>query len=165
MSSSLEPHVYPVSILLLMVILPAISIVTDHFSHGSTPLMFLVGKWFVFWIAGVRLLLAGLRQFFQPRFTSEKIFGITSDDPLPFVRELGIANFSTGVAGSLSLWSPAFVLPLAIIAAIFYGAAGIRHAMQKHRNANEKIAMLTDLFAALVFAASLVFTYGSHAGL
>jgi hypothetical protein len=157
--------VYLVSVLLLILILPAISIAADHISHGSVPLMFLVGRWFVFWAAGIRLLLAGLRQFFQPRFTSEKIFGITSDDPLPFVRELGIANFSTGVAGSLSLWRPAFVLPLAIIAAIFYAVAGIRHAMQKHRNANENIAMLTDLFAALVFCAFLVFTYRVHAGL
>jgi hypothetical protein len=157
--------VYLASVLLLMVILPAISIATEHISYGAAPLMFIVGKWFVFWAAGIRLLLAGLRQFFQPRFTAEKIFGITSDDPLPFVRELGIANFSTGVAGVLSLWSPAFVLPLAIIAAIFYGIAGVRHAMQKHRNANENIAMVTDLFAALLFCAFLVFTYRVHAGL
>jgi hypothetical protein len=157
--------VYLASVLLLMVILPAISITADRISHGYAPLMFLVGKWFVFWVAGIRLLLAGLRQFFQPRFTSEKIFGITGDDPLPFVRELGIANFSTGVAGSLSLWRPTFLLPLAIIAAIFYGIAGVRHAMQKHRNANENIAMVTDLFAALLFCAFLVFTYRVHVGL
>jgi hypothetical protein len=157
--------VYLVSVLLLMLIFPAISIAADRIYHGSAPLMFLVGKWFVFWAAGIRLLLAGLRQFLQPRFTSEKMFGISGDDPLPFVRELGVANFSTGVAGSLSLWRPTFVLPLAIIAAIFYGVAGIRHAMQKHRNANENIAMITDLFAALVFCAFLVFASRVRAGL
>lgn len=156
---------YLVSVLLLMVVFPAFSIAADHFFHSSTPPMFLVGKWFVFWVAGVRLLLAGLRQFFQPRFTSEKIFGITSDDPLPLVRELGIANFSTGVVGCISLWRPTFALPLAIVAAIFYGVAGIRHAMRKHRNANENIAMVTDLFASLVFCAFLVFMYRVHAGL
>jgi len=156
---------YLASVLLLLVIFPAISIAADYSFHGATPLMFFVGKWFVFWAAGIRLLLAGLRQFFQPRFTSEKIFGITSDDPLPLVRELGLANFSTGVAGSLSLWRPAFVLPLAIIAAIFYGLAGIRHAMPKHRNVHENIAMVSDLFAAVVFCAFLAFTYRAHAGL
>ena len=155
---------YLVSVLLLMVVIPAFSIAADFF-RGSAPLMFLVGKWFVFWAAGVRLLLAGLRQFFQPRFTSEKIFGINSDDPLPIVRELGVANFSTGVVGYISLWRPTFVLPVAIIAAIFYGVAGFRHAMQKHRNANENVAMITDIFAALVFCAFLVFTYRVHAGL
>jgi formylmethanofuran dehydrogenase subunit B len=51
------------------------------------------------------------------------------------------------------------------MAAIFYGVAGIRHAMQKHRNANENIAMVTDLFAALVLCAFLVFTYRVHTGL
>jgi formylmethanofuran dehydrogenase subunit B len=58
-----------------------------------------------------------------------------------------------------------FVLPVAIIGAIFYGVAGIRHAMQKHRNANENMAMITDLFAALVFCAFLVFTYRVRSGL
>jgi hypothetical protein len=31
----------------------------------------------VFWGAGVRLLIAGLMQFFRPRFTAERIFGMT----------------------------------------------------------------------------------------
>jgi hypothetical protein len=63
------------------------------------------------------------------------------------------------------LWRPTFVLPLAIIAAIFYGVAGIRHAIEKHRNENENIAMVTDFFAALVFCAFLIFRYRVHAGL
>jgi hypothetical protein len=137
-----------------MVVLPILSVGVDHFFfHDAVPLMQLIGKWFVFWSAGVRLLLAGLWQFFKPRFTSEKIFGITTDDPLPFVRELGIANFSTGVAGVCALAMPGFVLPVALIAAIFYGIAGIRHATDHGRGAKQKFAMVTDLFASVVFSA------------
>ena len=33
----------------------------------------LVGRWFVFWAVGVRLSLAGLRQFLQPAFTARQI--------------------------------------------------------------------------------------------
>jgi hypothetical protein len=147
---------YFLSVLLLMFVLPAGSIYWDHL-HSSAPLMLLVGKWFVFWSAGVRLTLAGLRQQIQPRFTSKEIFGIESDDALPIVRELGIANFATGVVGLLSLVKPGFVLPVAIAATIFYGIAGVRHIASRHRTANENIALFSDLFAAVVFAAYVVF--------
>jgi hypothetical protein len=141
-----------------MVVLPVISIGAEHFFfRSSAPLLFLVGKWFVFWGAGVRLFLAGLKQFFQPRFTAEKIFGITGDDPLPFVRELGVANFATGTVGILSLLRPTFVLPVAITGAVFYGIAGIRHATDKNRNPNQNLAMITDLLVSVVFVAYIGF--------
>jgi hypothetical protein len=149
---------YLASVLLLMLVFPCVSIYAEHaFGHSSAPLMMLVGKWFVFWSAGVRLFLAGLRQFFQPRFTSEEIFGIKSDDALPLVRELGVANFATGTVGILSLIKPNFILPIAIAAAIFYGIAGVRHAAQRGKNRNENIAMISDLFAFVVFAAYVGF--------
>ncbi|MGC1583397.1 MAG: DUF6790 family protein [Candidatus Acidiferrales bacterium] len=149
---------YLVSVLLLMLVFPCVSIYAEHaFCHSSAPLMMLVGKWFVFWSAGVRLFLAGLRQFFQPRFTSEEIFGIKSDDVLPLVRELGVANFATGTVGLLSIIKPSFILPVAIAAAIFYGIAGVRHVAPRGKLRNENIAMVSDLFAFVVFAAYVGF--------
>jgi hypothetical protein len=149
---------YLLIVLLLMLLLPAGSIYEEHsLLHSTAPLMLLVGKWFVFWSAGVRLLLAGLRQFFQPRFTAEQIFGIKSDDALPLVRELGVANFATGVVGIISLAQPSFTLPVAIAAAIFYGIAGIRHVAQSDRTRNENLAMISDLFVFLILAAYVAF--------
>jgi hypothetical protein len=145
--------VYFLSVLLLMLALPVLSICLEHFLHTSTSLVILVGKWFVFWAAGVRLFLAGMKQFFQPRFTAEKIFGISGNDALPFVRELGVANFATGTVGILSLLKPSFVLPIAIAAAIFYGVAGVRHATDERRNPNQNLAMITDLLASIIFIA------------
>jgi hypothetical protein len=136
-----------------MLALPVGSIYVEYsYLHSTAPLMLLVGKWFVFWSAGVRLLLAGLRQFFQPRFTAEQILGIKSDDALPLVRELGAANFATGVVGIASLAKPSFTLPVAIAAAIFYGIAGIRHVAGSNSSRNENIAMISDLFVALILA-------------
>jgi hypothetical protein len=150
--------VYLATVILLMAVFPIGSIGADHFYfHNAAPPMLLVGKWFVFWAVGVRLFAAGLRQYFQPRFTAEQIFHITSADALPLVRELGVANFATGIAGIASLAKPSFVLPVAIIAGIFYGVAGIRHAAEKGKSRNENIAMISDLFAFLVFAAYLGF--------
>jgi len=136
-----------------MLVLPVGSIYAEYsYLHSTTPLMLLVGKWFVFWSAGVRLFLAGLRQFFQPRFTAEQILGIKSDEALPLVRELGAANFASGVVGIASLAKPSFTLPVAIAAAIFYGIAGIRHVAGSNRTRNENIAMISDLFVALILA-------------
>ena len=149
---------YFLSVLLLTLALPVGSIYAEHsYLHRTAPLMLLVGKWFVFWSAGVRLFLAGLRQFFQPRFTSEQIFGIKSDDALPLVRELGVANFATGVVGISSLAKPSFALPVAIAAVIFYGIAGIRHVAERNRIRNEDIAMISDLFVFLILAAYVAF--------
>src|SRR5271166_3794495 len=105
--------------------------------HSAAPVMSLIGRWFVFWAVGVRLALAGLRQYFDPRFTAEQIFDLHGDDALPLVRELGIANFAAGALGILSMLRPDFLLPSAIAAAIFYGLAGFRHAAQPRRNAKE----------------------------
>lgn len=69
------------------------------------------------------------------------------------MRELGIANFATGVVGVASLARPDFVLPVAIAAAVFYGIAGVHHLSEHGRNANPTIAMTSDLLAALIFAA------------
>ena len=84
---------YYVSIVLLTLVLPLGSAYAQHeWAQDSLPWMLLVGKWFAVWAGGVRLFIAGLRQQIKPRLTSEGIFGIASDDPLPFVRELGMAN-------------------------------------------------------------------------
>jgi hypothetical protein len=64
------------TVIMLMFVAPVGSIYADHlYLHTTAPLIELVGKWFVFGSAGVRLSTAGLRQFFQPRFTSEQILG------------------------------------------------------------------------------------------
>ena len=142
---------YLAVVLLTMLVLPAGSMLVEHL-HGTAPWLLLAGKWFVFWSVGVRLMLAGVRQFVQPAFTAEQIFGTKSPDVLPLIRELGIANVATGVVGLLSLAMPSFVLPVAISAGIFYGVAGVRHALETHRSANENIAMVSDLFVFAVLA-------------
>jgi hypothetical protein len=141
-----------------MFVFPIIWIGAYHFYfHSALPLMSLVGKWFVFWCAGIRLFFAGLRQFLQPRFTTEQIFGARSEDALPFIRELGAANLGTGIVGIASLAKPSFILPVAIAATVFYGIAGIRHATDIGRTRNQNICMISDLFVSLVLATYIGF--------
>lgn len=138
-------------IVALMFVLPLASIVVQGQISGFDGL--LVARWAVFWMVGVRLLAAGLKQILQPRYTAQQILGLKGDDTLMLVRELGFGNTAIGAAGTASLWLGGWTLPLAVVGAIFYGLAGVNHALQAHRNRLENVAMVSDLFAAVVLAA------------
>jgi hypothetical protein len=135
----------------LMLVSPVASIVIDaslHF-HGL-PNLDLVGKWFVFWSVGVRLLLAGVRQIVQPGFTAKTLLGIDSTDSFVLVRELGFANTAIGVTAMCSVFFTGWIPACALAGAIFYGFAGINHLAHKNRNRLQTTAMISDLFAAAV---------------
>jgi hypothetical protein len=144
---------YIVIVALTIVILPIGSIFLSQNAHPDAQLIELIGLWFVFWGVGARLGIAGLRQILRPEFTARDIFNLTGDGALVIVRELGFANLAIGIVALLALLFPAFVLPAAIYGAIFYAAAGVMHVMEEKRGLNENIAMVSDLFMALVLAA------------
>jgi uncharacterized protein DUF6790 len=148
---------YVAVVVLLMFVLPLGSAFAEYVTPGAAPLMALIGKWFVFWAAGVRLVLAAVRQLFQPEFTARNIFKIERADALPLVREIGAGNFALGAVGVVSLWRPDFILPIALAAAIFYGIAGFRHLLETDRSLNETVAMGSDLFVFIVLAAYVVY--------
>ncbi|MFT3883441.1 MAG: hypothetical protein QM703_27795 [Gemmatales bacterium] len=145
----------------LMVALPFASILLDMVLPSQpAPFMMLLGKWYVTWAVGVRLGLADIRQILQPRYTAETLLGIKDPAAHLVVRELGFANFSFGVLGMVSLFVPAWTIPAAIVGSLFYGLAGINHTLQPHRNKLENVAMLSDLFAALVLAIYWIWAIG-----
>jgi hypothetical protein len=144
-------------VIALMLALPLISMVaqiflTDHGALQAASYLAVVAKWYVFWAVGVRLSLAGLRQIIQPRYTAETILGLKGAEALFFVRELGFANVSMGSVGLASQASPSWVTPVAMLGAIYYGLAGINHCFHKSRNKLQNVALVSDLFAAVVLA-------------
>lgn len=144
---------YLAVVLLTMLILPALSMALEHALRPELALIALLGRWFVFWGLGVRLGLAGARQLIQPAFTARQIFHVTGDEALILVQELGVANLAASAVAVLSLGLPTFVAPAAIYGAVFYGVAGARHIASRSRSAKETIALVSDLFIALIFAA------------
>jgi hypothetical protein len=58
---------YVVMVIGLMVVFPIASVAIEALLHQGSDLWMLVGKWFVFWAVGVRLMLAGVRQIAKPR--------------------------------------------------------------------------------------------------
>ncbi len=156
---------YVVMVLLLLAILPAGSVFAEHsYLHSTAPLIFLIGKWFTFWAAGVRLFIAGLRQTFNPRFTAQDIFKIEGDTAFPIVRELGLANISMGTLSLLSLYSPVFLIPGALVGGLYYFLAGSLHVTSNHRNFNENFAMATDFLIAVVLLGFVGLTIAGNNG-
>jgi hypothetical protein len=146
---------YLAAIVLLMAVLPVASILIEAYLRGATDLLFLIGKWFVFWGVGARLALAGLKQIFEPSFTAGTIFGIQDPRALIVVQELGFANLSIGLLGLLSLRYPQWVKAAAITGGLFYGLAGFKHLIKGDRNSIENIAMISDFWLFAVLAVYL----------
>ena len=152
---------YVFIVIALMLVLPLVSVAfqllfKEHGASAGAAIIPLIATWYVFWAVGVRLTLAGLRQIFQPRYTAETILGIKSADALFVVRELGFANTAIGCVGVASLFAPNWVAPLALLGAIFYGLAGINHCFHPNRNSSQNLALVSDLFAAVVLATCLL---------
>jgi len=134
----------------LMFAFPLASIAIEPWHAGAGMSAALVAKWFTFWSVGWRLFLAGARQVLQPAYTAKVILGLESEECLLLVRELGFANLSLGIVGIASLFVPSWQLAVALAGGIFYALAGINHVLQQHRGRLENIAMLSDLFVAVV---------------
>jgi hypothetical protein len=148
------PAMYLVVVVGLMFVLP-IACTIGEVLIGNVPFSFVViGKWFVLWSVGVRLLLAGLRQMVQPRYTAQVILSLKSEESLILVRELGFANFAIGLVGVGSAVFPSWRPAGALAGGMFYALAGANHVLQPHRGKLERMAMASDLWAAAVLLTS-----------
>lgn len=149
---------YLISILVLMLLAPAVSVLLGRYHAAGASVTGLALDWAAFWMVGGRLFLAGIRQIVQPRYTAAKILGVEHADSLLFVRELGFANLALGTVGlGGALWTQ-WTVPAAVGGTIFYGLAGLNHLLAGQRTASARIAMLSDLWALVVLGVLLGLT-------
>jgi len=148
---------YAVLLVALMFVVPIGCTIFEVFelNHGAFGFGILL-KWFVFWAVGIRLLLAGLRQIIQPRYTADTIFGIKGADSRILVRELGFANIAIGCIAAGSLLSSAWLMPGAVAGSVLYCLGGVHHFLRKARKRHENIAMVSDVVVAVVLIICLL---------
>ncbi len=142
-------------ILLFMLVLPITSIVLDV-SANELAWIDALGKWFVFWGVGWRLVTAALRQMVQPSFTAQKIFEIDDPAAQKIVIELGVGNMAMGIPAVASLYFVEWVPALALAGFIFFGLAGVQHVRNKATTRPEIAAMVSDLALAAVLLVYLL---------
>ena len=132
--------------------LPIICGIVELALIGGDPVLVL-GKWWVFWGVGTRLLVAGIAQVSGKGPTSA-ILGAAapSVQEKQLVRELGTANIGMGLAGILAP-VPGWALPAGLAGRAFLLIAGIMHVSKKNKNPQEALATWTDLIVGIVVIA------------
>ena len=140
---------YLSTVIFLMFVFPSLSVIIEFYADKS-QLLDLTGKWFIFWAIGMRLFTAGLRQAINPSFTAEDIFHIKDRASFVVVRELGFANICLGIMGLLSIFVPQSRIVAAVSGGFFFGIAGATHIIKKPVGPNEWVAMVSDVFIAVV---------------
>jgi hypothetical protein len=96
----------------------------------------------------------------QPRYTAEVILSLKSAESLVLVRELGFANVAIGLIGAGSVLLPAWRPAAALAGSVFYGLAGANHVLRPQRGKLENVAMVSDIWVAVVLLASFVAMLG-----
>lgn len=149
---------YLALIVLLMLVLPVASIAVELSAGMGGDLLFLVGKWFVFWAVGVRLFTAGVHQVAKPGYTAQTIFRIGDPNAEKLVTEIGFGNLSIGLLGLLSIFNAGWIVPAAIAGCAFYLLAGIKHVMNRERTSVETIPLVSDIAMAALLIVYLAMT-------
>ena len=151
-----RPYLY--STLLLMIVSPALSAVIELLvRQGEAALAIpIIGKWFMFWGAGLRLFTAGLMQSIRPAFTAETIFRMRDEGSHVLVRELGFANVSLGLIAMVSLLVPEWRVVAAVACGLFLGLASANHLVRRSPEPNQTIPLVTNAVVFLVLVVYLV---------
>jgi len=147
---------YFISVSVLTFLLPVLCTFLEYLIKYSTITFSLYGKWFIFSAVGLRLTLAGIKQISDPSFTAKSIFKLKTEESYPILRELGFANLCAGLIGLISLLLPDWRMVSAFGSGLYMGIAGVQHFLMKSPGKNERFAMITDIFIAVILLLYLV---------
>jgi hypothetical protein len=144
---------YIIGVSAITFVLPVISAYAELFKDNSQSFSVeLIGKWFIFYAVGLRLLLAGIKQTTNPAFTAKQIFHLEGTESFPILRELGFANLCFGLVGLISLFMPQWRVVSAFASGLYYGLAAVGHLLEKSKGTNEKFALVTDVIIFILLA-------------
>jgi len=65
-------------------------------------------------------------------------------------------NLSMGTLGICSLYHPSWIVSAALVGGLYYGLAGLLHALRRGKNAIEQTATISDAFAFLMLLVVVV---------
>ncbi len=151
---------YIISITVLLFIFPVLSFFIERWVSSTTVnALASLGKWLVFYAAGLRLFIAGIRQATKPAFTAKEIFHFTGTESFPVIKELGYLNICAGLVGIISLFIPAWRIVSAFSSGLYYGFAGFTHITKKSAGANERFAMITDIIIFILLMIYVLMFY------
>ncbi len=148
---------YFILVIAQTIVLPIACGIAELSIAGGDAVLVL-GKWWVFWGVGTRLLVAGLAQVSGKGPTAEILGANTASiQEVQLTRELGTANVGMGLAGLLAL-VPGWALPAGVAGGVFLLIAGMLHVAKPGKGAKEALATWTDLIVGAAVVALAVGT-------
>lgn len=159
-SKAFAPDRYLFNTVFFAVLLPVISICTE--SHIKVIFIDpgLIGKWFIFWAAGVRPFFAGIKLVYRRWTAPAGFFYREMKENFLMIRQLGFAHIAIGVTGMLSLVNSNWRQIAGLAAAFFFGLSAVQHFFIKPVNGKEMAIMITDIMVFTIMLLYLFFTLG-----
>jgi len=138
-----------VNILILPIFSVVINSIINYRKNVSENIYELICKWFIFWSLGIRLIIAGLMQIFNPIYTNN-LLQLNLNDFI-IIRELGLANFSIGLLCIISFFKKPLQKYVCIYMVIFFMGASVLHIIRmKNINFDESITLFTNIFLIII---------------
>jgi hypothetical protein len=152
---------HTVSVFLNILILPVLSIIINliinYRKNISGNVYEIAGKWFIFWSLGIRLVIAGLMQLFNPAYTNSLLQLGLSD--FIVIRELGLANFSIGLLCTISFIKKSLRGYVCLYMFIFFTGASILHILRIDSiNFDEFITLVTNIILVIISLYGIIYS-------
>ncbi len=151
---------YLLTTALFVILFPVISICGEAIIKRISVDPGLTGKWFIFWVAGVRLSFTGIKHIYRRGAAPAAFFYGEKKENFLMIRELGFANITIGVMGMLSVVNSNWRQIAGLAAAIFFGLSALQHFFIKPVNGKEMAIMVTDIIVFAILLLYLFFTLG-----
>jgi len=141
---------------LLLAILPLLSAAAEHhFVHASISII-LLGKWFMFWTIGIRLLIKGFVQVIRSRRNGNSSL-LSKDETWEVAKILGLAKMALAGMGFLCVVNDQWSLLATITVGVYLGLTGFQHDFKRPSTTTGWMNMSYDVLVFSVIAVCLVF--------
>ena len=144
---------HTIAVFLNILVLPILSIIfnliINYRKNIVENIYEIIGKWFIFWALGIRLVIAGLMQLFNPIYTNN-LLQLNLNDFI-IIQELGLANFSIGLLCIISFFKKLLQKYVCLYMFIFFIGASTLHIIRiKNINFDELITLVTNIILIVV---------------
>ncbi len=136
--------------------LPFITAIAIHYATTTPINGLLLGRWFVFWTIGVRLMVAGLTEVMSSRRQGNIIF-LQGSESGEYRKIIGYLKILLAALGFLCMIKAQSSLIAALTAGIYLGLTGFRHDFKKPCTAIEWLYLGYDIIVFFVIITCLVF--------
>jgi len=137
---------HSISVVINILILPLfsiiLSIIINKTKQQQYNILDIIKNWFIFWSLGIRLILAGVIQIFNPKYTDNLLqLGLNN---FSIIQELGIANITIGTMCIVSFFKTNLQKYVCFCSSFFWLGLSINHILNL-KSFNDTFSLITDV--------------------